>query len=33
MLDRGIKPEFEVYSQVVMEDIYRIIPKGVVRKP
>jgi len=33
MLDRGIKPEFEVYSPVVMEDIYKMISKGIVKKP
>jgi len=33
MLDRGIKPEFEVYSPVVMEDIYSMIAKSVVNKP
>ena len=33
MLDRGIKPELEVYSPVVMEDIYSMIAKGVVKKP
>jgi len=33
MLDRGIKPEFEVYSPVVMEDIYSMISKGIVKKP
>jgi 3-keto-5-aminohexanoate cleavage enzyme len=33
MLDRGIKPEFEVYSPVVMEDIYTMTSKGLVKKP
>jgi 3-keto-5-aminohexanoate cleavage enzyme len=33
MLERGIKPELEVYSPVVMEDIYRMIANGVLKKP
>jgi len=33
MLDREIKPELEVYSPVVMEDIYGMISKGVMKKP
>jgi 3-keto-5-aminohexanoate cleavage enzyme len=33
MLERGIKPELEVYSPVVMEDIDRMIAKGAVKKP
>lgn len=33
MMDRGIKPELEVYSPVVMEDIYDMIDEGVVKKP
>jgi 3-keto-5-aminohexanoate cleavage enzyme len=33
MLNRGIKPELEVYSPVVMEDIYNMIAKGIVKKP
>lgn len=33
MSDQGIKPELEVYSPVVMEDIYNMISKGVVKKP
>jgi 3-keto-5-aminohexanoate cleavage enzyme len=33
MLNRGIKPELEVYSPVVMEDIYGMIKKGILKKP
>lgn len=33
MLNRGIKPELEVYSPVVMEDIYNMIAKGLLKKP
>jgi 3-keto-5-aminohexanoate cleavage enzyme len=33
MSDRGIKPELEVYSPVVMEDVHNLISKGVLKKP
>ncbi len=33
MLDRGIKPEMEVFNPVVMEDTYRLIEKGLLAKP
>jgi 3-keto-5-aminohexanoate cleavage enzyme len=33
MLDRGVKPELEVYSPVVMEDIYNMTAEDVVKKP
>jgi 3-keto-5-aminohexanoate cleavage enzyme len=33
MLDRGIKPELEVYSPVVLEDIYSMVASGVLKKP
>lgn len=33
MLDRGIKPELEVYSPVAMEDIDGMVAKGVLKKP
>jgi 3-keto-5-aminohexanoate cleavage enzyme len=33
MLDRGIKPELEVFNPVVMEDTYRLIEKGLLTKP
>lgn len=33
MLDRGIKPEIELYTPVAMEDIYSIISKGAVKRP
>jgi len=33
MSDRGVKPELEVYSPVVMEDIYGMIKKGILKKP
>jgi len=33
MLDRGVKPELEVYSPVVMEDIYGMITKSILKKP
>ena len=33
MLDRGIKPEMEVFNPVVMEDTYHLIEKGLLAKP
>lgn len=33
MLDRGIKPELEVFNPVCMEDTYRLIEKGLLTKP
>ena len=33
MLDRGIKPEMEIFNPVVMEDTYRLIEKGLLTKP
>ncbi len=33
MLDRGTKPEIEVYTPVAMEDVHSIISKGVLKKP
>jgi 3-keto-5-aminohexanoate cleavage enzyme len=33
MLDRGVKPELEIYSPVVMEDIHPMIAKGILKKP
>jgi len=33
MLDRGVKPELEIFSPVVMDDIYHLIEKGLVAKP
>jgi 3-keto-5-aminohexanoate cleavage enzyme len=33
MRERGIKPELEVYSPVVMEEIHDMVDSGVVEKP
>jgi uncharacterized protein (DUF849 family) len=33
MLDRGIKPEMELFNPVCMEDIYHLIGKGLLKKP
>lgn len=33
MLDRGVKPELEVFNPVVMEDVSYLIDKGLVAKP
>jgi len=33
MMDRKIKPELEVYNMVMMEDIYHLVEKGVLKKP
>ena len=33
MLERGIKPEVELFNPVFMEDIYYLINKGLLKKP
>jgi len=33
MLDKGIKPELEIFNPVVMEDVYYLIEKGLLTKP
>ena len=33
MLERGVKPELEVFNPVVMEDTYQLIEKGLLTKP
>jgi len=33
MLERGIKPELEVFNPVLMEDVYDLIDKGLLKKP
>ena len=33
MLERGIKPEVELFNPVLMEDIYYLIEKGLLKKP
>lgn len=33
MMSQGIKPELEVYNMVMMEDVYDLIEKGLLRKP
>ena len=33
MLERGVKPELEVFSPVLMEDTYHLIEKGLLTKP
>lgn len=33
MLERGIKPELEVFNPVLMEDVYYLIDKGLLEKP
>jgi 3-keto-5-aminohexanoate cleavage enzyme len=33
MLDRGVKPELEVFNPVVMEDTYKLIENGLLKKP
>ena len=33
MLERGVKPELEVFNPVVMEDVYYLIDKGLMKKP
>jgi len=33
MLDRGVKPELEIFNPVFMEDVYYLIDKGLLKKP
>jgi 3-keto-5-aminohexanoate cleavage enzyme len=33
MLERGVKPELEIFNPVVMEDTYHLIEKGLLTKP
>ena len=33
MLERDVKPELEVYSPVVMEDVHGLTKKGLLKKP
>jgi 3-keto-5-aminohexanoate cleavage enzyme len=33
ILERGIKPELEIFNPVVMEDVYHLIDKGLLKKP
>jgi 3-keto-5-aminohexanoate cleavage enzyme len=33
MLERGVKPELEIFNPVVMEDVYYLIEKGLLKKP
>jgi 3-keto-5-aminohexanoate cleavage enzyme len=33
MMEKGIKPELEVYNMVMMEDVYALVEKGLLRKP
>jgi 3-keto-5-aminohexanoate cleavage enzyme len=33
MLERGVKPELEIFNPVVMEDTYSLIEKGLLTKP
>ncbi len=33
MLDRGIKPELEIYNPINMHDVYTLIDKGLLKKP
>ncbi len=33
LLERGIKPEIEIYNYVNMHDVYRLIEKGLLAKP
>lgn len=33
MLEKGIKPELELFNPVLMEDIYSLIEKGLLAKP
>ncbi len=32
MLDRGVKPELEIFNPVVMDDVYSLIEKGLLKK-
>jgi len=33
MLDRGVKPELEIFNPVVIDDVYNLIEKGLLKKP
>jgi 3-keto-5-aminohexanoate cleavage enzyme len=33
MLERGVKPELEIFNPVLMEDVYSLIEKGLLAKP
>jgi len=33
MKEKGVKPELEVYSAIMMKDVYLLIKKGVLEKP
>ena len=33
MLDKGIKPELEIYNYVNMHELYRLVDKGLLAKP
>jgi 3-keto-5-aminohexanoate cleavage enzyme len=33
MLERGIKPEIELFNPILMEDVYSLIEKGLLKKP
>ncbi len=33
MLERGVKPELELFSPLLMEDVYHLINKGLLKKP
>jgi len=33
MLERGVKPELEVFNPVLVEDVYYLIRKGLLKKP
>lgn len=33
MLDRGVKPEVELFNPMFMEDVYHLIDKGLLKKP
>jgi 3-keto-5-aminohexanoate cleavage enzyme len=33
MMEKGIKPELEVYNMVMMEDVYALVEKGLLKKP
>jgi 3-keto-5-aminohexanoate cleavage enzyme len=33
MLERGIKPELEIFNPVVMEDVYSLIDQGLLTRP
>jgi 3-keto-5-aminohexanoate cleavage enzyme len=33
MMEMGVKPELEVFNPVLMEDVYHLIEKGLLKKP